>query len=194
MFRQYSSLKTEHPDAILLFRMGDFYEMFHEDARVASRLLELTLTARGKGTDNVVPMCGFPHHQLDPYVVRLVRRGEKVAICEQVEDPKKAKGLVRREVVRVVTPGTVNDPSHVEAKANVWLASVASADGALGAALLDASAGIARTCSRRVVGSIRNGRLAAPTCRSASRYEAQRRRLRARPSAVSLDATGRNSP
>ena len=141
MFRQYNALKQAHPNAILLFRMGDFYEMFHDDAKLACRLLELTLTARGKGTDNVVPMCGFPYHQLDPYVVRLVQRGERVAICEQVENPKQAKGLVRREVVRVVTPGTVNDPAHVDAKSNVWLAAVTADRKRLGAALLDVSTG-----------------------------------------------------
>jgi DNA mismatch repair protein MutS len=100
MFRQYRSLKEDHPGAILLFRMGDFYEMFYDDAQEASRLLELTLTARGKGTDHVAPMCGFPHHQVDAYTARLVRAGRRVAVCEQVEDPRKTKGLVRREVIR----------------------------------------------------------------------------------------------
>jgi DNA mismatch repair protein MutS len=141
MFRQYQALKREHPNAILLFRMGDFYEMFYEDARVASRLLELTLTARGKGTDNVVPMCGFPHHQLEAYTARLVRADQRVAICDQVEDPRKAKGLVRRDVVRIVTPGTVTDPSQLEAKDNAWLCAVAVASRRLGAAFLDLSTG-----------------------------------------------------
>ncbi len=141
MFRQYRALKQERPDSILLFRMGDFYEMFFEDAQTGSRLLELTLTARGKGTDNVVPMCGFPYHQLEPYTARLVRARQKVAICEQVEDPKTAKGLVRREVVRVITPGTVNDPAQQDAKENLWLAAVATAGGKLGCAFLDASTG-----------------------------------------------------
>ena len=141
MFRQYHSLKQTQRESILLFRMGDFYEMFYEDAKVASRLLELTLTARGKGTDNVVPMCGFPHHQLDTYAARLVRANRKVAICDQVEDPKQAKGLVRREVVRVITPGTVNDPTQLEPKSNVWIAALAFADGHPGAAFLDASTG-----------------------------------------------------
>jgi DNA mismatch repair protein MutS len=141
MFRQYRSLKQEQPESILLFRMGDFYEMFFEDAKIASRLLELTLTARGRGTDSVVPMCGFPHHQLDAYTGRLVRANRKVAICDQVEDPKKAKGLVRREIVRVVTPGTVNDPAQLDAKSNLWITSVVSTAGRLGAAFLDASTG-----------------------------------------------------
>jgi DNA mismatch repair protein MutS len=141
MFRQYRALKQRHPDAILLFRMGDFYEMFWDDAREASRLLELTLTARGKGTDNVVPMCGFPHHQLESYTARLVRAGHRVAVCDQVEDPRTAKGLVRREVVRIVTPGTVTDPGQLEARDNAWIAALASASGHLGAAFLDASTG-----------------------------------------------------
>ena len=141
MFRQYRSLKQEQPDSILLFRMGDFYEMFFDDAKIASPLLELALTARGKGTDNVVPMCGFPYHQLDHYTGRLVRARRKVAICEQVEAPKKAKGLVKREIVRVVTPGTVNDPSQLDSKSNLWIASLAVTSGRLGAAFLDASTG-----------------------------------------------------
>jgi DNA mismatch repair protein MutS len=141
MLRQYRDLKREQPGSILLFRMGDFYEMFYEDAKVASRLLELTLTARGKGTDNVVPMCGFPHHQLDQYTAKLVRARRRVAVCDQVEDPRKATGLVRREIVRIVTPGTMNDPAHLDSKANVWMAAIATAHGRTGAAFLDATTG-----------------------------------------------------
>lgn len=141
MFRQYQTLKQEEPDSVLLFRMGDFYELFFEDAKQVAPLLELTLTARGRGTDNVVPMCGFPHHQLTAYTARLVRANFKVAICDQVEDPKLAKGLVRREIVRVVTPGTVNDPTQIDAKVNLWIAAVARGGGKLGAAFLDASTG-----------------------------------------------------
>jgi DNA mismatch repair protein MutS len=141
ILRQYCAIKQQEPESILLFRMGDFYEMFFEDAQVASPLLELALTARGRGTDNVVPMCGFPHHQLDHYTGMLVRAQRKVAICDQVEDPRKAKGLVRREIVRVVTPGTVNDPAQLEAKSNLWIAAVATAAGRTGAAFLDASTG-----------------------------------------------------
>ena len=141
MFRQYRSLKQQYADAILLFRMGDFYEMFYEDAKTASRLLDITLTARGKGTDNVAPMCGFPHHQLEGYTARLVGAGQRVAICEQLEDPKQARGLVRRDVVRVVTPGTVTDPSQLDAKENAWIAGFAVCSGAVGAAFLDASTG-----------------------------------------------------
>ncbi len=141
MFRQYREHKRNHPGAILLFRMGDFYEMFHEDAQEASRLLDLTLTARGKGTDHVAPMCGFPHHQLDAYTARLVRAGRSVAICDQVEDPRTAKGLVRRDVVRVVTPGTLTDPGELDSRENSWIAAVAAAGNAVGAAFLDASTG-----------------------------------------------------
>jgi len=141
MFRQYTAVKNDHPDAILLFRMGDFYEMFFEDAKRASKLLELTLTARGKGTANVVPMCGFPHHQLENYTARLVRAQERVAVCEQVEDPKTTKGLVRREVVRVVTPGTVVDPDQLDASENVWVAAIHLVAGQAAAAFLDASTG-----------------------------------------------------
>ena len=141
MFRQYRELKGRHPGAILLFRMGDFYEMFHEDAEIASRALDLTLTARGKGTANVAPMCGFPHHQLDVYTAKLVRSGHCVAVCDQVEDPKTAKGLVRREVVRIVTPGTLDDPNELDARSNAWIAGVTAALGRVGAAFLDASTG-----------------------------------------------------
>ncbi len=141
MFRQYQSVKAQHPDTVLFFRMGDFYEMFYEDAEVASRILELTLTARGKGTDNVVPMCGFPHHQLDAYTARLVRAGRRVAVCDQTEDPRKVKGLVKREVVRVVTPGTLTDPDQLDAKRNAWLAAVVAGQKQLGAAFVDASTG-----------------------------------------------------
>jgi len=141
MFRQYRALKGQNPGAILLFRMGDFYEMFHDDAEVASKALDLTLTARGKGTANAAPMCGFPHHQLDAYAAKLVRCGHRVAVCDQVEDPKLVKGLVRREVVRIVTRGTLDDPNELEATANTWIASVAATPGRLGAAFLDASTG-----------------------------------------------------
>jgi DNA mismatch repair protein MutS len=141
MFRQYRALKGENPGAILLFRMGDFYEMFHDDAEVASKALDLTLTARGKGTANAAPMCGFPHHQLDAYAAKLVRCGHRVAVCDQVEDPKTAKGLVRRQVVRIVTPGTLDDPNELDALANTWIAAVAVSPGLVGAAFLDASTG-----------------------------------------------------
>ena len=104
--RQYLDAKQQYRDAILFFRMGDFYEMFYEDALVAARALDLTLTSRSKdGQGTSIPMCGVPHHALDTYLARLVKKGFRVAICDQVEDPKKAKGIVKREIVRVVSPG-----------------------------------------------------------------------------------------
>ncbi len=104
--RQYFDAKRQYRDAIVFFRMGDFYEMFYEDALTAARALELTLTSRSKdASGGAIPMCGVPFHAADGYIARLVRKGFRVAVCEQVEDPKKAKGLVRREVVRVVSPG-----------------------------------------------------------------------------------------
>ena len=106
--RQYLDAKRLHRDAIVFFRMGDFYEMFYEDALVAARALDLTLTSRSKDADGgAIPMCGLPFHAVDGYLAKLVGKGFRVAICEQVEDPRKAKGLVKREVVRVVSPGTL---------------------------------------------------------------------------------------
>jgi len=106
LMKQYSDIKAQYPDTILFFRMGDFYEMFGEDAVEASGLLQIALTSRDKGKENPVPMCGVPYHAAETYLAKLVQSGKRVAVCEQVEDPRNAKGLVRREVVRVVTPGT----------------------------------------------------------------------------------------
>ena len=106
--RQFAAAKQQHPDAIVFFRMGDFYELFHDDAKVAAKALGITLTARGKG-ETAVPMAGVPVRSLDGYLRRLVQIGHRVAICEQMQDPKDAKGVVERAVVRVVTPGTVTD-------------------------------------------------------------------------------------
>ena len=144
--RQYLDVKRAHRDAIVLFRMGDFYEMFYEDALAASRVLELTLTSRAKDSSGQsIPMCGVPHHAADLYVGRLVRKGYRVAICEQVEDPKKAKGIVRREVSRVVSPGTFTDATYLEAREPAFLAAVASMPDAgqprWGLAFLDVSTG-----------------------------------------------------
>lgn len=123
VMRQYVSIKAEHPDVLLLFRMGDFYELFFDDARRASELLDITLTARGKDTDRPIPMAGVPYHAVDNYLARLVRMGESAAICEQIGDPALAKGPVERRVTRVVTPGTVTDAALVdERRANLLVA------------------------------------------------------------------------
>jgi len=140
--RQYAEAKQQYRDAILFFRMGDFYEMFYEDALVAARALDLTLTSRSKdGQGTAIPMCGVPYHAVDTYLARLVKKGFRVAICDQVEDPRKAKGLVRREIVRVVSPGTLTDAAYLDAREPAFLLSIAPAGTvqapALGVALLD---------------------------------------------------------
>jgi len=143
--RQYLDVKREHRDAIVLFRMGDFYELFYEDAITAARVLELTLTSRAKDSAGAaIPMCGVPYHALDTYLPRLVRKGYRVAICDQVEDPRKAKGIVRREVTRVVSPGTFTDASYLDSREPSFLAAIvpaASSKDAWGLAFLDVSTG-----------------------------------------------------
>src|SRR5437773_3186907 len=156
--RQYLDAKQRHRDAILLFRMGDFYEMFYEDALVAARALDLTLTSRSKDANGGgIPMCGVPFHAIDTYIARLVRKGFRVAICEQVEDPRKAKGVVKREVVRVVSPGTLTDGNYLDAHEPAFLMAIVmttetgrsgqkaltsrSSEPTIGVALLDLSTG-----------------------------------------------------
>jgi DNA mismatch repair protein MutS len=140
--RQYLDAKQQHRDAILFFRMGDFYEMFYEDALVAARALELTLTSRSKDANGGgIPMCGVPFHAVDGYVARLVKKGFRVAICDQVEDPRKAKGIVKREIVRVVSPGTLTDASYLDAREPAFIMAVASRADIIGVALLDLSTG-----------------------------------------------------
>lgn len=142
MMRQYLEIKADYPDAILFFRLGDFYEMFLEDAVTASRLLDITLTSRNKGAADEIPLCGIPYHSCQPYINRLVAQGYKVAICEQVEDPRAAKGIVKREVVRVVTPGLVVDTEVLQPKENNFLAALVSTpQGRCGVALLDITTG-----------------------------------------------------
>jgi len=141
MLRQYQELKQQHPGTLLFFRLGDFYELFFDDAIVGSRELQITLTARHKETGNPIPMCGVPHHSAANYIARLVRKGYRVAICEQTEDASKTKKLVRREVVRIVTPGTPIDPQLLDAREAVFLAAVCSAGETIGAAFLDISTG-----------------------------------------------------
>jgi DNA mismatch repair protein MutS len=146
MMRQYLEIKSSYPDAILFFRLGDFYEMFLEDAIKAARILDITLTSRGKSADGVeIPLCGVPFHSANPYIAKLIEAGEKVAICEQVEDPKSVKGIVRREVVKVVTPGLVTDHDCLQPKENNFLAAVVPCGGsAYGMAALDLSTGYFR--------------------------------------------------
>jgi len=141
MFRQYHDIKSRHEDAILMFRMGDFYEMFHDDAITAARTLQITLTTRGKGTTSEAPMCGVPFHAVDGYIARLTQSGYKVAICEQLEDPATVKGLVKRDVVRVVTPGTVTDSRHLEAGEPNSLGALKSDPAGWGVAWVDLSTG-----------------------------------------------------
>src|SRR5256885_2019335 len=141
MLRQYQELKQQHPGTLLFFRLGDFYELFFDDAVVGSRELQITLTARHKERGDPVPMCGVPHHSAANYIARLVRKGYRVAICEQTEAASKTKNLVRREVVRIVTPGTPIDPQLLETRESVFLAAVCSTGETIGAAFLDISTG-----------------------------------------------------
>ncbi|HJO28625.1 MAG: DNA mismatch repair protein MutS [Candidatus Poseidoniia archaeon] len=140
MMKQYYSIKREHPDALLMFRMGDFYETFGEDARTVSRELDIVLTARDRKSKNPVPLAGIPYHALDSYLAKLIRRGYRVAICDQLENPKAARGLVKRGVTRVVSPGTVVEGALLDAGHN-FLAAVLESDGSFGLALLDISTG-----------------------------------------------------
>jgi len=141
MLRQYHELKQQHPGTLLFFRLGDFYELFYDDAITGSRELQITLTARHKERGDAVPMCGVPHHSAANYIARLVRKGYRVAICEQTEEASKTKKLVRREVVRIVTPGTPIDPQLLDAREAVFLAAVCSSGETVGAAFLDISTG-----------------------------------------------------
>src|SRR5271154_5726923 len=125
LMRQYHAVKKQHPSALLLFRLGDFYELFYDDAIVASKILQITLTSRNKEKDQAVPMCGVPYHAAENYIARLIRAGHKVAICEQMEQPGPGKKIVRREVGRVLAPGTARGSGLVEAKENNYLAAVA---------------------------------------------------------------------
>jgi len=141
MLRQYHDLKQQHPGTLLFFRLGDFYELFYDDAVTGARELQITLTARHKERGDAVPMCGVPHHSAANYIARLVRKGYRVAICEQTEDASKTKKLVRREVVRIVTPGTPIDPQLLDSREAVYLAAVCSSGETVGAAFLDISTG-----------------------------------------------------
>ncbi len=140
--QQYHRMKAEHPDALLFFRMGDFYELFFEDAVVAARALEIALTSRSKDKDgNPVPMCGVPYHAGSAYIARLVKQGFRVALCEQVEDPRTAKGVVKREVVRVITPATQLEASALEAGETSFVLAIEAGPTGLGAAWLEPTTG-----------------------------------------------------
>ena len=141
LMRQYSAIKQRHPNALLFFRLGDFYELFFEDAVVAAKELQITLTSRNKEKGTAIPMCGVPYHAAEGYIAKLIRRGFRVAICDQMEDPREAKKLVKREVTRVVTPGTAIDSQVLEPRENNFLASVVRRNGAAGLALVDLSTG-----------------------------------------------------
>ena len=140
MMKQYLEAKKAYPNTVLLFRMGDFYEMFMDDAKLGARVLNLALTSREKG-ENAMPMAGFPHHQLEAYVGRLISNGYRAAVCEQVEDPKLAKGLVKREVMRVVTPGTLTEDVLLDPRESNYLAAVVGDDQTVGIAWVDLSTG-----------------------------------------------------
>ena len=139
--RQYFGIKAKYPDAILFFRMGDFYEMFGADAEIAAEILNIALTSREKGKETAIPMCGVPYHAATPYLKKLIEAGRKVAVCEQMEDPKKAKGIVKREVVRLLTPGTLLEDEFLEEGGRNYLAALAFHDGRIGLALTELSMG-----------------------------------------------------
>src|SRR3954471_19771172 len=150
MMQQYLRIKAEHPHSLLFYRMGDFYELFHDDARRAAKLIDITLTSRGQSAGEPIPMAGVPHHSVDTYLARLVRKGESVAICEQIgaasdREGAKSKGPVERQVVRVVTPGTVTDDALLEQRRDTLLAAVVRRPGkqgsSFGLAWLDLAAG-----------------------------------------------------
>jgi DNA mismatch repair protein MutS len=154
MIKQYLSIKEQYPDAILFYRMGDFYEMFFEDAQVASRVLEITLTSRNKNDDSPVPMCGVPHRAAQSYIARLIDNGYKVAVCDQIEDPSQAKGLVKRDVVRVITPGMVIENELLDERTNNFVLAVARTGDFSGLAYLDISTGTFRVTESKDTAAI----------------------------------------
>jgi len=141
MMQQFLRIKADHPDILLFYRMGDFYELFFDDARKASQLLDITLTARGKSNGEPIPMCGIPYHAADNYLARLIKAGESVALCEQVGDPATSKGPVERQVMRIVTPGTVTDENLLEERRDNFLMAIASFNEEIGLSVLDVGSG-----------------------------------------------------
>lgn len=147
MMSQYNAIKKNLPDTILFFRLGDFYEMFNEDAKIASQALDITLTTRNKNSENPIPLCGIPYHALDQYLKKLIKDGYKVAICEQTEDPKLAQGIVKREVVKIITPGVISSPELIDCSANNYLAAVSpTLENGFIVGFLDVSTGEFRYC------------------------------------------------
>ena len=141
MMRQYMALKANHPDTLLFYRMGDFYELFHDDAEKAARLLDITLTTRGQSAGVPIRMCGVPFHALEPYLARLVKLGESAVICEQIGDPATSKGPVERAVARIVTPGTLTDAALIDDKQDLWLLAVTTLRNTAGIARLNLASG-----------------------------------------------------
>ena len=141
MMQQYLRMKAEHPKDLLFYRMGDFYELFFDDAKKASQLLDVTLTARGKVNGTPIPMCGVPYHAAEGYLAKLVKQGVSVAICEQIGDPETSKGPVERAVVRVLTPGTLSDEALLDDRTDNLLIAVHSLENEFGIATLDMSSG-----------------------------------------------------
>ena len=141
MMKHYLDLKEQYKDCILFYRLGDFYEMFFDDAQLASRELEIALTGRDCGMEERAPMCGVPFHAAENYISKLIEKGYKVAICEQLEDPKEAKGIVKRDVIRVVTPGTVIETNMLDEKKNNYIMSIYKTGIYFGLAVCDVSTG-----------------------------------------------------
>ena len=149
MMQQYMKIKDQHKDHILFFRLGDFYEMFFEDAKLVSKELELTLTGKECGLPERAPMCGVPYHSANTYIRRLIDKGYKVAICEQMEDPATAKGLVKRDVIRLITPGTVIEEDLLEESKNNYLAALMLGKGELAVCFADVSTGEVMASARK---------------------------------------------
>ena len=189
MMQQYLGLKAQHPDMLLFYRMGDFYELFFSDAEKAARLLDITLTKRGQSAGQPIPMAGIPYHAVEPYLARLVKLGEAVAICEQIGDPATSKGPVERAVTRIVTPGTVSDEVLLDEGRDNLLVAICHSDGRTGIAALDITSGrfkqdcllLALTVEKHRAGlawlNLANGDLRALECASET-LTAQFERLR----------------
>lgn len=141
LMRQYHQIKEKYPDTVMLFRLGDFYETFEGDAEIASRVCGITLTKRANGSEGETPLAGFPYHQLDNYLPKFIKAGLRVAICEQLEDPKLARGIVRRDVVEVITPGVAMSDKILESNSNNYLAAIYIEKGKVGIAFCDVSTG-----------------------------------------------------